>query len=144
MIAKAELFTWVLIGLLAVLLVCVLVLLRFVAVWVQALMGGVPIGLFELVGMRLRGGDPVVVLRALLAGKQAGLALDRAELERHHLAGGKVLDVVQALIVANRAGTGLDFHALATANLAGQDLMATVRAAPRKEGAVVPATPPRP
>lgn len=141
MIAKAELLTWVLIGLLVMLLIGVLLLARFLAVWVRAFMGGVPIGFLQVVGMRLRGVDPAVVLRAMVAAKQAGLELVSADLERHHLAGGKVLDVVQALIVARRAGLGLDFLALATANLAGQDLMATVRGAAREQGVTVPSQP---
>jgi len=67
------------------LLLFILFLLSFLAVWVRARLAGAEVGLFDLVGMRLRsvpyavivdGGNIVQTVQALIAAQKAGLHLD--------------------------------------------------------------------
>ena len=99
---------WVLGAILLLFVVLVLVLLKFINLWVQAYMSGTKIGLFQLVGMSLRKVNPTVIVRAAISATQAGLPLNTRDLEAHYLAGGRILNVVQALIAADRAQLDLD------------------------------------
>ena len=55
---------WVLGAVLLLFVVLVLVLLKFINLWVQAYMSGTKIGLFQLVGMSRRKVNPTVIVRA--------------------------------------------------------------------------------
>ncbi|MBM4062268.1 MAG: UPF0365 family protein [Planctomycetes bacterium] len=118
---------WVVIGLLVLLGILVLILLKFISLWVQAYMSGTRIGLFQLVGMSLRKVEPKVIVRGAIAATQAGLPLIVKDLEAHYLAGGNVLNVVNALIAADRANLGLDFRQAAAIDLAGRDVLDAVK-----------------
>ena len=118
---------WTLIGLLVLLVVLVLVLLKFINLWVQAYMSGTKIKLFQLVGMSLRKVNPTVIVRGAISATQAGLPLNVRDLEAHYLAGGRILNVVQALIAADRANLGLDFRQAAAIDLAGRDVLEAVQ-----------------
>jgi len=130
MIAKElgnNFLTWGLGGLLLLFVVLVLVLLKFINLWVQAYMSGTKIGLFQLVGMSLRKVNPTVIVRGAISATQAGLPLNVRDLEAHYLAGGRVLNVVQALIAADRAQLNLDFRQAAAIDLAGRDVLDAVQ-----------------
>ena len=130
MIAKElgnNFLTWGLGGLLLLFVVLVLVLLKFINLWVQAYMSGTKIGLFQLVGMSLRKVNPTVIVRSAISATQAGLPLNTRDLEAHYLAGGRVLNVVQALIAADRAQLNLDFRQAAAIDLAGRDVLDAVQ-----------------
>jgi len=118
---------WVLGAVLLLFVVLVLVLLKFINLWVQAYMSGTKIGLFQLVGMSLRKVNPTVIVRAAISATQAGLPLNTRDLEAHYLAGGRVLNVVQALIAADRANLNLDFKMAAAIDLAGRDVLDAVQ-----------------
>ena len=118
---------WTLIGLLVLLVVLVLVLLKFINLWVQAYMSGTKIKLFQLVGMSLRKVNPTVIVRGAISATQAGLPLNVRDLEAHYLAGGRILNLVQALIAADRANLGLDFRQAAAIDLAGRDVLEAVQ-----------------
>ncbi|MDA7936502.1 flotillin-like protein FloA [bacterium] len=118
---------WTLIGLLVLLVVLVLILLKFINLWVQAYMSGTKIKLFQLVGMSLRKVNPTVIVRGAISATQAGLPLNVRDLEAHYLAGGRILNVVQALIAADRANLGLDFRQAAAIDLAGRDVLEAVQ-----------------
>jgi uncharacterized protein YqfA (UPF0365 family) len=118
---------WVAIGLLVLLGVLVLILLKFIGLWVQAFMSGTRISLFQLVGMSLRKVNPSVIVRGAIAATQAGLQINVRELEAHYLAGGSVLNVVNALIAADRANLGLDFRQATAIDLAGRDVLDAVK-----------------
>ncbi|MFM7398051.1 MAG: flotillin-like FloA family protein, partial [Verrucomicrobiota bacterium] len=90
------------------LLLLVLFLLSFLAVWVRARLAGAEVGVFELVGMRLRGVPYSVIVDAKIAATKAGLPLEIDRLDAHFLAGGNVVQTVQALIAAQKAGLELD------------------------------------
>jgi uncharacterized protein YqfA (UPF0365 family) len=127
MLAELEILTWVLIGALVLLVLLVLVLLRFLNLWVQAYMSGTKIGLFQLVGMSLRKVNPTVIVRGAISATQAGLPIVVRDLEAHYLAGGNVTRVVNALIAADRANLGLDFRQAAAIDLAGRDVLDAVQ-----------------
>ncbi len=92
------------------LLLLVLFLLSFLAVWVRARLAGAEVGVFELVGMRLRGVPYSVIVDAKITATKAGLPLEIDRLDAHFLAGGNVVQTVQALIAAQKAGLELDWN----------------------------------
>ncbi|MCM3761507.1 flotillin-like protein FloA [Alkalihalobacillus oceani] len=118
----------ILIGL-AVIIILLAVLFTFVPVmlWISALAAGVRIGIFELVGMRLRRVIPARVVNPLIKAVKAGLDLSTSKLEGHYLAGGNVDRVVNALIAAQRANIDLSFERAAAIDLAGRDVLEAVQ-----------------
>jgi uncharacterized protein YqfA (UPF0365 family) len=116
-----------------VLVVIVLLLLMFVLwavpvrLWIEAVSAGVSVGIFDLIGMRLRKVTPHNVVRPLITAVRAGLNLSTRELETHYLAGGHVDRVVRALISADKANLGLTFERAAAIDLAGRDVLEAVK-----------------
>lgn len=105
------------------------VLFTFVPVtlWISALAAGVKVGIFQLVGMRLRRVIPARVVNPLIKAEKAGLGLELNKLEGHYLAGGNVDRVVNALIAAQRANIDLTFERAAAIDLAGRDVLEAVQ-----------------
>ncbi|RZT22306.1 MULTISPECIES: flotillin-like protein FloA [Fictibacillus] len=116
----------VIIGLIVIALA---VLFTFVPVmlWISALAAGVRVGIFTLVGMRLRRVIPNRVVNPLIKAVKAGLGLSTNQLESHYLAGGNVDRVVNALIAAHRANIELSFERAAAIDLAGRDVLEAVQ-----------------
>ena len=99
-----------------------------VGLWIAAVAAGVPLRIFELIGMRLRRVNPNVIVRALVSSHKAGLKVSTSDLEAHYLAGGNVLNVVSALIAADKArNISLDFTQAAAIDLAGRDVFEAVQ-----------------
>ncbi|RKU31408.1 hypothetical protein C6497_02630 [Candidatus Poribacteria bacterium] len=99
-----------------------------VGLWIAAVAAGVPLRIFELIGMRLRRVNPNVIVRALISSHKAGLTVSTPDLEAHYLAGGNVLNVVSALIAADKArNISLDFAQAAAIDLAGRDVFEAVQ-----------------
>ncbi len=99
-----------------------------VGLWIAAVAAGVPLRIFELIGMRLRRVNPNVIVRALISSHKAGLKVATSDLEAHYLAGGNVLNVVSALIAADKArNISLDFTQAAAIDLAGRDVFEAVQ-----------------
>lgn len=105
------------------------VLFSFVPVmlWISAWAAGVRVGIFTLVGMRLRRVIPSRVVNPLIKAVKAGLELSINKLEGHYLAGGNVDRVVNALIAAQRANIDLSFERAAAIDLAGRDVLEAVQ-----------------
>ena len=99
----------------------------FLKIWVRAWMSGARVSLFNLVGMKLRGTPPTLVVDARIRAVKAGLGVDTDMLEAHYLAGGNVINVVQALIAADKANIDLNFQRSAAIDLAGRDVYDAVR-----------------
>lgn len=118
-----------LIIILALIIIAFAVLFTFVPVtlWIAALAAGVKVGIFELVGMRLRRVVPSRVVNPLIKAVKAGLELNTNKLEGHYLAGGNVDRVVNALIAAQRANIELSFERAAAIDLAGRDVLEAVQ-----------------
>lgn len=112
-----------------VILIFVIAFFWFVPVglWIAAIAAGVPLRIFDLVGMRLRRVDPNIIVKALISAHKAGLRVTTAELEAHYLAGGNVLNVVSALIAADKARIELSFQRSSAIDLAGRDVFEAVQ-----------------
>ncbi len=98
-----------------------------ISLWISALASGVKIGIFQLVGMRIRKVRPARIVNPLIKATKAGLDVPINKLEAHHLAGGNVDRVINALIAAQRAGIPLDFEKACAIDLAGRDVLNAVQ-----------------
>ena len=113
-----------------VVIVFFVILLWFVPVglWIAASFSGVRVRIFgDLVGMRLRGVSPQVIVNAQISAVKAGLKLNIADLEAHLLARGNVTSVVNALIAADKAKIELPFQQATAIDLAGRDVFEAVQ-----------------
>jgi len=115
--------------LIVVILILIMVLFTFIPVglWISALAAGVNVGIFNLIGMRLRRVIPSRIVNPLIKAHKAGLGLSSNQLEAHYLAGGNVDRVVNALIAAERAAIPLKFERAAAIDLAGRDVLQAVQ-----------------
>jgi len=109
--------------------IMVSIFLHFVPIglWISALAADVHVGIFTLVGMRLRRVPPAKIVMPLIKAIKAGLNLSVNQLEAHYLAGGNVDKVVDALIASQRAEMGLPFERAAAIDLAGRDVLEAVQ-----------------
>jgi len=98
-----------------------------VRLWISAVAAGVHIGMFNLVGMRLRKVSPHIIINSLVMMHKAGLSLNTDRLEAHYLAGGDVIRVVKALISADKANLNLTFERACAIDLAGRDVLEAVK-----------------
>lgn len=117
--------------LMLLLVVIVIVMFFFVAsslsLWVQALVSGAKVGLFNIVFMKFRKVPPKLIVKAKIMAVKAGIAITTDELESHFLAGGDVMRVVQALIAADKANIDLKFKRAAAIDLAGRNVLEAVQ-----------------
>ena len=113
----------------ALIVIAIIVILTFipVALWISALAAGVKVGIFTLIGMRLRRVVPSRVINPLIKAHKAGVEVTTNQLESHYLAGGNVDRVVNALIAAQRANINLIFERGAAIDLAGRDVLEAVQ-----------------
>jgi len=118
-------FVWLLIAI--VLIIFFGMFLYFFKVWIRAMAAGAHVGLFNLVGMKLRGIRPVIIVDAKIMATKAGLNVSTNEFETHYLAGGSVAKVTRALIAAGKAGIPLTFGKACAIDLAGRDIEAAVK-----------------
>lgn len=116
-----------------IILLCVVLLLvvAFFAVvpvglWISAVAANVRVGIFNLVGMKLRRVVPKKIVFPLIKATKAGIQVTVNQLEAHYLAGGNVDSVVNALIAAERAGMNLSFEKASAIDLAGRDVFEAV------------------
>lgn len=117
---------FVVLGLLA--LIFLIIVFKYLGLYVQAMLAGAQIGLLEMVAMSLRKVPPAHIVRAKIMGVQAGLAhVQTKDLEAHYLAGGNVPNVVRALIASNRAGLSLDFKRATGIDLAGRNVLEAIQ-----------------
>jgi len=116
-------------GLIIIAIIVLAIILTFVplGLWISALAAGVKIGIFNLVGMRLRRVIPSRIVNPLIKATKAGLNVGVDKLEAHYLAGGNVDRVVNALIAAQRANIPLEFERAAAIDLAGRDVLQAVQ-----------------
>ncbi|MBE6022668.1 MAG: UPF0365 family protein [Cellulosilyticum sp.] len=116
----------VLIGVIALLVVGFFILVP-VGLWISALAANVKVGIFDLIGMKLRRVRPSHIVMPHIKSTKAGILLQVNQLEAHYLAGGNVDRVVDALIAAERAGIELTFEKAAAIDLAGRDVLEAVK-----------------
>lgn len=117
--------------LLIVLVVAALIVFFFISsalsLWMQALISGARVGLFNIVFMRFRKVPPKLIVESKIMAVKAGLEIGSDDLESHYLAGGNVLRVVQALIAADKANIPLPFKRAAAIDLAGRNVLEAVQ-----------------
>ena len=115
------------------LLVVLLAVINFGAIWFQALMSGAPVSFVQLIAMKFRRVDAARIVKARIMAHQAGLSshgktgIATQDLEAHYLAGGNIEQVTQAIIAAERAEIDLDFDRAAAIDLAGRDVLEAVK-----------------
>ncbi len=98
-----------------------------IGLWISAFAAGVRIGIFNLIGMRLRRVVPSRIVIPLIKANKAGLDISSNKLEAHFLAGGNVDRVVNSLIAAQRANIPLEFERAAAIDLAGRNVLEAVQ-----------------
>ena len=98
-----------------------------VGLWISSLASGVHVGIFSLIGMKLRRVKPKKIILPMIKATKAGIQLNINELEAHYLAGGNVDGVVDALIASERAGIDLSFEKAAAIDLAGRNVLEAVK-----------------
>ncbi|MFZ5989571.1 MAG: flotillin-like protein FloA [Bacillota bacterium] len=98
-----------------------------VGLWISAFAANVKVGIFTLIGMRLRRVVPSRIVNPLIKATKAGINVSINKLEAHYLAGGNVDRVVNALIAAQRANISLEFEKAAAIDLAGRDVLEAVQ-----------------
>jgi uncharacterized protein YqfA (UPF0365 family) len=108
-------------------LVLLLIVAQFFALYIQALFARAKVGFGELIGMKLRKVDPRVIVLSKIRAVQAGLEVTTREMESHYLSGGRVPNVITALIAANRANIELTFKTATAIDLAGRDILEAVQ-----------------
>jgi uncharacterized protein YqfA (UPF0365 family) len=99
---------------------------QFINLYIQALLSKAPVGIFELIGMKLRRVDIRTIVYSRIRAVKAGMRISTNELETHYLAGGRVPNVVSALIAAQKARIDLDFDTACAIDLAGRDILDAV------------------
>jgi len=98
-----------------------------IPLWIAAWASGAYVGLFTLVGMRLRRVPPTTIVTARISSVKAGIDISINDLEAHFLAGGNVVRVVNAMISADKANIPLEFKRAAAIDLAGRDVLEAVQ-----------------
>jgi uncharacterized protein YqfA (UPF0365 family) len=116
-------------GILIIVVVAIFILLYLVPIplWIAAWASGAYVGLFTLIGMRLRRIPPNTVITARISAVKAGLDLSVNDLESHYLAGGNVVRLVNAMISADKANIPLPFKRAAAIDLAGRNVLEAVQ-----------------
>ena len=113
-------------------LVFILVIGRFVNIWIQALSSGARVSFFDLIGMWLRKVPAQMVVTARISAVQAGLEdLSTRELESAFLVRKDPVDVmtcVNALIIAFKANIPITFTELQAHHFAGGQVIKLVQA----------------
>ncbi len=120
---------WVILVIIAAAIVFLCLFFSFVpvALWISAAAANVRIGIFTLIGMKLRRVVPSRIVNPLIKATKAGLDIPIDKLEAHYLAGGNVDRVVNSLIAAHRADISLEFERAAAIDLAGRDVLEAVQ-----------------
>ena len=112
-------------------LIVVAVFFSFIGVWLKAKLNGAPVGVLNLVGMRLGGVPYSLVVDARITAVKAGIEVTTDKISAHYLAGGNVVPTVQALVAAQKAGITLDWDRACAIDLAtkgsGKSVVEAVR-----------------
>jgi uncharacterized protein YqfA (UPF0365 family) len=112
---------------LLVFLFMLILFFSFVRLYIQSLLTGAKIGIFDLIGMKLRNVDYSMIVRQKIALVQAGVRVTTEDLESHFLARGNVPKTATAVIAAHKAGLDLPWKTAAAIDLAGRDVLEAVR-----------------
>ena len=98
-----------------------------IGLWISAMAAGSNVGIFTLVGMRLRRVPPAQIVLPLIKANKAGLNVNVNQLEAHYLAGGNVDRVIDSMIAAARAQIPLSLERSCAIDLAGRNVLEAVQ-----------------
>lgn len=125
---------WLVLGVVALVIgaVFLAVFARFARLWVQSVMTGAGVGMFDLMRMWFRKVNPTVITRTKIMAVQAGLdddeELTTKALEAHYMAGGNVPLVIRSMIAARKAKIiELSFRRATAIDLAGRNILEAVQ-----------------
>ena len=109
--------------------IAVAIFLHFVplGLWISAMAAGSSVGIFTLIGMRLRRVPPGQIVMPLIKANKAGLDINVNQLEAHYLAGGNVDRVIDSMIAAARAQIPLSLERSCAIDLAGRNVLEAVQ-----------------
>jgi len=103
----------------------------YLRLWVQSVMTGAGITLFDLIGMSFRRVRASTIVQAKIMAVQSGLVdpeITTKALEAHYLADGNVPLVIRALVAAKKAKTiKLTFREATAIDLAGRNVLESVQ-----------------
>ena len=119
---------------LVVLIVVMATMMRFLGLYVRALVSGAPVPLMNLIGMRLRRVDAKMLVDAWIQARRAGVEVTLTQMEAHVLAGGDLPHVMAAVIASRQAGKDLDWHQASVIDLARRDVLAYVTSGAYQRG----------
>ena len=85
------------IALLAVVLILLLVMFNFIGLYVRAMVSGAHVTFADLVGMRIRNVNPLVIVNSRIQAMRAGLQVSSREMESHVLACHACIDRLEIL-----------------------------------------------
>jgi uncharacterized protein YqfA (UPF0365 family) len=100
---------------------------QFIGLYVRAWVSGARVGWMELLGMRLRKVNGLVIVNGRIQAARAGLSVTQPDMESHMLAGGDVPRVINAMIAASKAGIDLPWQTATAIDLAGRDILGAVQ-----------------
>src|SRR3984885_12276918 len=83
--------------------------MSFLPLWIQCVLTGADISIWNLLWMKLRKVNYEMIVKQKIALKQAGVKIATAELEAHYLSGGNVERTTLAVIAAHKASIDLDW-----------------------------------
>jgi uncharacterized protein YqfA (UPF0365 family) len=119
----------VIVAIVAIIVVLVIfgILMNFIGLYIRARVSGARVGMLELIGMRLRKVNSLVIVNGMIQSRRAGLQVSQPEMESHMLAGGDVQRVILAMIAASKAGIDLQWRTATAIDLAGRDILDAVQ-----------------
>jgi len=126
MLATVSVWTFVVLAIILFALVMIVAIVP-VNLWFRCLVSGTHVGMFKLVGMKLRRVNASMVVDAYINARKAGLDININDLETHAMAGGNVNSVVAALISAHSAKINLPVDTAKAIDLAGRDVLKAVK-----------------
>jgi uncharacterized protein YqfA (UPF0365 family) len=101
-----------------VIFIALAIFFSFFSTWLKARLNGAPVGVLNLLGMRLGGVPYNLVVEARITAVKAGIPLEADKIAAHYLAGGNVVPTVQALVAAGKAGIALNWDRACAIDLA--------------------------
>jgi uncharacterized protein YqfA (UPF0365 family) len=109
-----------------ILLLLVIFLIQFINLYIQAYTSNAHVGLWEMVGMKLRKVDIRTVVINRIRAVKSGMDIPTNLIETHYLAGGRVSNVISAMIAARGARIELPWSTATAIDLAGRDILEAV------------------
>jgi uncharacterized protein YqfA (UPF0365 family) len=108
-------------------IIFMVIVFSFLRLWIQCLLARAPIGILDMVRMKLLGIDYAMIVRQNIALVQAGVKVTTREMEAHVLSLGNVPRVATAVIAAHKAGMDLPWRIAAAIDLAGRNVLEAVQ-----------------